>query len=62
MLTGTLLSNGNVAGSRIEAIREADKNPRSRGLVFERRATVSAHRAKNLIDPALAATRNTDRK
>jgi hypothetical protein len=61
MLTGTL-SNGNVAGSRTEAIHEADKNPRSLGPTFERRATVSLHRAKNLIDAPLAATRNADRK
>jgi hypothetical protein len=35
---------------------------RSRGLAFERRATVSTHRTKNLIHSPLPATRNADRK
>ena len=35
---------------------------RSLGPTFERRTTVSLHRAKNLIDPPLSATRNADRK
>jgi hypothetical protein len=35
---------------------------RSRRAAFEWGATVSSHRAKNLIDPPLAATRNADRK